>query len=235
MAGEAVQMLGFVLSLLGLVGTLTATVLPHWRRTAHVGTNILTAVAVLKGLWMECVWHSTGIYQCQIYRSLLALPQALQAARALMVISCLLGGLACSASVVGMRCTRCAKDTPAKNACVVCGGVLFVLAGLLCLGAVSWTAHDVVVSFYNPLVPSGMKYELGQALYLGFVSSSLTLIGGTLLCASCQREAPRVPYQLPPRGPPAAPPYLPPAALKDNYAPSLTSASRSSYRLHDYV
>ncbi|XP_014391147.1 PREDICTED: claudin-14, partial [Myotis brandtii] len=83
MASMAVQLLGFLLSFLGMVGTLITTILPHWRRTAHVGTNILTAVSYLKGLWMECVWHSTGIYQCQVYRSLLALPQDLQAARAL--------------------------------------------------------------------------------------------------------------------------------------------------------
>lgn len=63
------------------------------------------AVSYLKGLWMECVWHSTGIYQCQVYRSLLALPRSLQAARALMVVSCLLSGAACASAVVGMQCT----------------------------------------------------------------------------------------------------------------------------------
>ena len=68
MGSAAVQLLGFLLSFLGLVGTLITTILPHWRRTAHVGTNILTAVSYLKGLWMECVWYSTGVYQCQIYQ-----------------------------------------------------------------------------------------------------------------------------------------------------------------------
>ncbi|EQB78526.1 claudin-14-like protein [Camelus ferus] len=181
---------GLWMDFLGLVGTLITTILPHWRRTAHVGTNILTAVSYLKGLWMECVWHSTGIYQCQIYRSLLALPQDLQAARALMVISCLLSGVACACAVVGMKCTRCAKGTPAKSTFAVLGGALFLLAGLLCMVAVSWTTHDVVQNFYNPLLPSGMKFEIGQALYLGFISSSLSLIGGTLLCLACQDEAP---------------------------------------------
>lgn len=236
MASAAVQLMGFLLSFLGMVGTLITTILPHWRRTAHVGTNILTAVSYLKGLWMECVWHSTGIYQCQIYRSLLALPRDLQAARALMVISCLLSGVACACAVVGMKCTRCAKGTPAKTTFAVLGGVFFILAGLLCMVAVSWTTNDVVQNFYNPLLPSGMKFEIGQALYLGFISSSLSLIGGTLLLLACQDEAPSRPYQAQPRsGTATAPSYRPPDAYKDNRAPSATSASHNGYRLNDYV
>lgn len=78
MASMAVQLLGFFLGLLGFAGTVVATVLPHWRSTAYMGSNIITATAYMKGLWMECVWHSTGIYQCEIYRSLLALPSDLQ-------------------------------------------------------------------------------------------------------------------------------------------------------------
>lgn len=78
MASMAVQLFGFFLGLLGLVGTVVSTLLPHWRSTAYVGSNIITATAYMKGLWMECVWHSTGIYQCELYRSLLALPRDLQ-------------------------------------------------------------------------------------------------------------------------------------------------------------
>lgn len=86
MASMAVQLLGFFLGLLGLVGSVVATVLPHWRRTAYVGSNIITATAYMKGLWMECVWHSTGIYQCEVHRSMLALPPDLQVG----IIGCLI-------------------------------------------------------------------------------------------------------------------------------------------------
>ena len=78
MARMAVQLLGFFLGLLGFAGTVVATLLPHWRSTAYVGANIITATGYMKGLWMECVWHSTGIYQCELYRSLMALPHDLQ-------------------------------------------------------------------------------------------------------------------------------------------------------------
>ncbi|KFQ26073.1 PREDICTED: claudin-14 [Merops nubicus] len=236
MASSAVQLLGFCLSLLGLIGTLIATILPHWWRTAHVGTNIITAVAYMKGLWMECVWHSTGIYQCQVHRSQLALPRDLQVARAMMVISCVLSVLAGVVAVIGMKCTRCAKGTPAKASFAVSGGILFILAGLVCLVPVSWTTNDVITNFYNPTLPSGMKYEIGQALYLGFISASLTILGGALLCTSSQCHQEETPHQTQPSsGRRTAPSYRPPTVYKGNYASSLTSASRSGYRLNDYV
>lgn len=78
MTSTAVQLLGFFLSLLGFAGALAATLLPQWRSTAYVGTNIITASGYMGGLWMECLWLSTGIYQCELYRSLLALPHGLQ-------------------------------------------------------------------------------------------------------------------------------------------------------------
>ncbi|NWX55879.1 CLD14 protein, partial [Promerops cafer] len=232
MASWALELLGFSLSLLGLIGTLIATILPHWWRSAHVGTNIITAVAYVKGLWMECVWHSTGVYQCQVHRSQLALPADLRAARAMMVISCLLAVLAAGVAVVGMRCTHCAEGSPAKASIAGSGGIGFVAAGLLCLVPVSWSTNDVVTDFYNPTLPAGMKYEIGQALYLGFVSSALTILGGALLCTSFLGN--ETPFQ--PHSAPAAPPSSrPPSAPKGDHAPSLASASHSGYRLSNYV
>ncbi|NXC89250.1 CLD14 protein, partial [Cercotrichas coryphoeus] len=232
MASWALELLGFSLSLLGLIGTLITTILPHWWRSAHVGANIITAVAYVKGLWMECVWHSTGVYQCQLHRSQLALPAELRAARAMMVISCLLAALAAGLAVLGMSCTRCAEGSPAKASMAGAGGGGFAAAGLLCLVPVSWSTNGVVMDFYNPALPAGVKYEIGQALYLGFVSSAFSILGGALLCASCLGD--RAPFQ--PRSGPGAPPSSgPPSAFKGNHAPSLTSASHSGYRLSDYV
>ncbi|XP_029459335.1 claudin-14 [Rhinatrema bivittatum] len=235
MVSNAGQLLGLFVAVLGFLGTFIATVLPHWWRTAHVGTNIITAVAYFKGLWMECVWHSTGIYQCQLHRSQLALPRDLQAARAMMAVSCVLSTLACVVSVVGMKCTQCARDSSAKSAIAVCGGISFILAGIMCLVPVSWSTSDMVKDFYNPMLPNGMKYEMGQALYVGFVSAALTIVGGTLLlCSSCQGNRNHIPQRPPLRHARAAPSYRLPSAYKGNSAPSLTSASHSGYRLNDY-
>ncbi|KAJ8415162.1 hypothetical protein AAFF_G00008600 [Aldrovandia affinis] len=237
MARMAVQLLGFFLGLLGLLGAIVATVMPHWRRTAYVGSNIITATGYMKGLWMECVWHSTGIYQCQVHRSLLALPPDLQAARALMVLSCIASVFAAAVSAVGMKCTRCAQRSPAKSAMVAGGGISFAAAGILCLVTVSWTTSDVIRDFYNPMLPSSMKYEIGQAVYLGFVSATLSLAGGAVLCLFCGDSRDRPPNRPPRRDASQRPPpaYQPPAAYKGNHAPSRYSASSNGYRLNDYV
>uniref|UniRef100_A0A3B5PW36 Claudin n=1 Tax=Xiphophorus maculatus TaxID=8083 RepID=A0A3B5PW36_XIPMA len=174
MASMAVQLLGFFLGLLGFVGTIVATLLPHWRSTAYMGSDIITATAYMKGLWMECIWHSTGIYQCELYRSLLALPPDLQAARALMVLSCISSVLASLVAVMGMKCTHFAQHSVVKSPLVLSGGVGFLCAGLLCLATVSWTTNDVIMDFYDPFLLSGMKYEIGLAVYLGYASSFLT-------------------------------------------------------------
>ncbi|KAG5833631.1 hypothetical protein ANANG_G00277940, partial [Anguilla anguilla] len=119
MARTVVQLLGFLLGLVGMIGTLIATVLPHWRRTAYIGSNIITVTGYMTGLWMECVWRSTGIYQCQVHRSLLALPSDLQAARALMVLACFASAFATAASATGMKCTRCFHRSSFKSTLVV--------------------------------------------------------------------------------------------------------------------
>ncbi|KAF0026297.1 hypothetical protein F2P81_021034 [Scophthalmus maximus] len=246
MASMAVQLLGFFLGLLGFVGAVVATLLPHWRSTAYVGANIITATAYMKGLWMECVWHSTGIYQCELYRSLLALPRDLQAARALMVLSCVTSVLAALVSVMGMKCTRFARGSLVKSPLVLSGGVCFLCAGLLCLITVSWTTNDVIMDFYDPFLPSGQKYEIGLAVYLGYASACLSLSGGLVLCWSSSgdrsQRPPHAQGSQPSSPPPAfhniyppAPPYKPPDALKDNRAASFCSLSSNGYRLNNYV
>lgn len=254
MANMAVQVLGFFLGLLGFVGTVVSTVLPHWRSTAYLGSNIITATSYMKGLWMECVWHSTGIYQCEVYRSMLALPRDLQAARALMVLSCVTSVLAALVSVLGMKCTHFAQRSVVKSLLAASGGVCFVCAGILCLVTVAWTTNDVVMEFYDPFLPAGFKYELGVCVYVGYASAFLSLAGGAVMCWSsgskgggsrrpefrAQRSQPVSPPPAfnniyPPAPTPAAPPYKPPEALKDNRAPSLTSLSSNGYRLNNYV
>ncbi|NXF75664.1 CLD14 protein, partial [Sclerurus mexicanus] len=233
MASLALELLGFSLSLLGLIGTFIATVLPHWWRTAHVGTDIITAVGYTKGLWMECAWHSTGVFQCRAHLSQLALPPDLRVARATMVTSCCLSLLATGVAVVGMRCTLCARGSPAKAPLAVSAGVTFILAGLLCLAPVSWSTGGVVMDFYGPALPGGVRYEMGQALYLGFASALLTILGGALLCMPDRCPGREEPCQ--PHSPQRTPSWRPPDASKGNHSPSLTSAPHGGYRLSDYV
>ena len=134
---------------------------------------------------MNCVVQSTGQMQCKVYDSLLALPQDLQAARALIVIAILLAVFGLLVALVGAQCTNCVQDDTAKAKITIVAGVLFLLAALLTLVPVSWSANTIIRDFYNPLVPEAQKREMGSALYVGWAASALQLLGGALLCCSC--------------------------------------------------
>ncbi|XP_041052021.1 claudin-2-like [Carcharodon carcharias] len=232
MANTAMQLVALIVCIIGMVGTLSATIMPHWRITAHIGANVVTAIVYMKGLWWACAMFSTGIFQCETYNSVLELPAHLQAARAMMVISVALSLLAITISVVGMKCTVCAKDSPIKDKIAGTGGVFFIVAGLTGLVPVAWTMNGVILNFHNPLIPGDLKFEIGESLYLGVVAAMLSIIGGVMLSLSFIGR--RVePYSRRPMS------YKNPATNRSAPAPSVPSkAAKSefnSYNLTGYV
>ncbi|MBN3284157.1 CLD4 protein, partial [Polyodon spathula] len=106
MVSAGLQLLGISLAMIGWVGAIVTCALPMWRVTAFIGNNIVVAQTIWEGLWMNCIVQSTGQMQCKVYDSLLALPQDLQAARALTVISILLAVLALLVSIAGANVIR---------------------------------------------------------------------------------------------------------------------------------
>ncbi|MBN3284159.1 CLD6 protein, partial [Polyodon spathula] len=119
---------------------------------------------------------------------MLALPQDLQAARALTVISILLAVLALLVSIAGAKCTNCVEEESVKARVSQVSGVLLLVAGVLYLIPVCWSANSVIRDFYNPLVTEAQKRELGASMYIGWGSSALLLLGGALLCCSCPQK-----------------------------------------------
>ncbi|XP_053329672.1 claudin-2 [Spea bombifrons] len=185
MISIGLQMVGYFLAILGMIGTVIATILPSWKVSSFIGASIVTAQEFSKGLWMECVSYSTGIAQCDIYNSMLGLPADTQAAQALMITSCVFSVLASLFSVFGMRCTIFSQGSPGKDKLAVTGGAFFILGGILCLVPICWNLHSILQEFYSPLIPDALKYEIGPALYLGIMASILSVLGGAILCASC--------------------------------------------------
>lgn len=194
MASMGLQVLGIALAVLGWLGAILSCALPMWRVTAFIGSNIVTAQTSWEGLWMNCVVQSTGQMQCKVYDSLLALPQDLQAARALIVVCIIVAAVGMLLSVVGGKCTNCMEDETTKAKTMIGAGVVFIVAALLAMVPVSWTAHNVIRDFYNPLVVSGQKREMGASLYIGWAASGLLLLGGGLLCCNCPPRSNDKPY-----------------------------------------
>ncbi|XP_073680982.1 claudin-like protein ZF-A89 [Garra rufa] len=191
MASAGLQILATVLAVIGWLGEIIICALPMWKVTAFIGTNIVTAQIFWEGLWMNCVQQSTGQMQCKVYDSMLGLPQDLQAARALVIISILVTFLGVLLAVAGGKCTNCIDDRDAKAKVGVAAGVFFLVGGVLCLIPVCWCAHTVIRDFYNPILSEAQKRELGASLFIGWGARQilavclalLGLCGIILVCA----------------------------------------------------
>ncbi|XP_066514984.1 claudin-7-B-like [Hoplias malabaricus] len=159
MAHKGLQLFGYVLALVGLVGLLAGTIMPQWKMSAYVGDNIITAVAMYEGLWMSCAFQSTGQMQCKIYDSMLQLNSALQATRALMVIAILLTVVGMGVASMGMKCTNCGGDDKVKKSRIaMTGGIILILGALCSIIACSWFSYQIIQDFYSPFTPVNTKY-----------------------------------------------------------------------------
>nr|XP_015817009.2 claudin-4 [Nothobranchius furzeri] len=179
MSSMGIQLLASALCLLGWAGVIFSCVLPMWRVSAFVGTNIVTSQLIWEGIWMSCVVESTGHMQCKVYDSMLALTYDLQAARALMVIAIATGGAGLILAFVGGKCTRFLDEESrgTKSKLAIAAGAVLISTGVLCLIASTWAAGTVVRDFYSTSVDS-QRRELGACLYIGWGAAILLVLGG---------------------------------------------------------
>ncbi|KAK2911462.1 hypothetical protein Q8A67_003595 [Cirrhinus molitorella] len=139
---------------------------------------------------MSCAVDSTGNFNCWNFQSMLALPGYIQACRALMITSIVLGTFGLAATLVGMQCSKIGGENYVmKGRIAGTGGVFFILQGLCTMIAVSWYAFNITQEFFDPLYP-GTKYEIGEGLYIGWSSATMALCGGSCLLCSCGMRSP---------------------------------------------
>ncbi|KTF97998.1 hypothetical protein cypCar_00028605 [Cyprinus carpio] len=81
----------------------------------------------------------------------------IQACRALMITSIVLGTFGLMATLVGMQCSKIGGENYVmKNRIAGAGGVFFILQGLCTMIAASWYAFNITQEFFDPLYP-GIK------------------------------------------------------------------------------
>lgn len=187
MLAACLEFVGLALCVAGSLLVMIAGGLPMWKVTAFIDSNIVVAQTIWDGLWMSCVVQSTGQMQCKVHDSVLALTRDLQTARALTVISALLGVVGLTVIITGAQCTNCLKDETVKARVVCAGGIIYILSGLFELVPLSWMANNIIVDFHNPQIHSSNKREMGASIYIGWAATALLLLGGTLLCCSFTR------------------------------------------------
>lgn len=170
--------------LIGLIGAAATTGMPMWKVTAFIGENIIVMETRWEGLWMNCYRQANIRMQCKVYDSLLYLPPELQAARGLMCCSLALSGLGLLVAMAGMRCFSCLQGNDwVKTIILQVAGVMQLLACVCVYIPVSWTGHAIIRDFYNPLLIDAQRRELGEALYIGWVTGAFMFASGLLfLC-----------------------------------------------------
>ncbi|XP_017543603.1 claudin-15-like isoform X2 [Pygocentrus nattereri] len=179
------EVLALVLGFLGWV--LLGVSLPnrYWR-VSTVDGSVITTSTIYENLWMSCATDSTGVHNCREFPSLLALSGYIQACRALMIASIVMGMFGLISTLVGMQCSKIGGENYVlKGRIAAVGGVFFILQSLCTMIAVSWYASNITREFYDPLY-DGTKYEIGEGLYIGWSSGTLALIGGCCLLCSCK-------------------------------------------------
>lgn len=193
MLSAAVQILAFVLALLGVLGATVATMLPNWKVSMNVWSSVMTPISQMQGLWMDCVWYSSGVFSCTMKNSLLSLPAYLQSMRAAMVLCCLLAGFGLCLASLGLKCTRWGGSHRAKGRTAIAAGGCFILASLLCLVPASWFTNEVITAFLTTDLPDSSKYQPGGALCVTFISAGFLLAAGVIFCLSCPGKRSRRP------------------------------------------
>ncbi|NWZ32507.1 CLD19 protein, partial [Asarcornis scutulata] len=182
---SSLQICALLLALTGFTILLVTTMSNRWKISDPTAV-LVPAERISEGLWMECTVTEFGSTQCKKFLYMLSSDIHIQACRALIIASILLGFIAAVLSLLGLKCTNIGiSDEDGKMKFAVTGGFLFILGGLSSMVAVSWYAAMITAQFFDPLY-AGTKYELGDALYLGWAGSILYMLGGIFLTCSCK-------------------------------------------------
>ncbi|KAG7479010.1 claudin-4-like [Solea senegalensis] len=211
---------GQIISFIGLVGVAVTCGIPMWRVTSYIGANIVTGQIIWDGLWMNCVMQSTGQMQCKLNESVMRLTPDLQAARALVIISLVFGFIGFIITFIGAKCTSCLKKDSSKANVVIIGGCLLILAAILVLIPVCWSATITISDFTSTLTIETQKREIGASIYIGWASAAILLIGGIILTTSCPPQKPMYGYYPPGQMYPYSGPATNPATYGPVYAPA---------------
>ncbi|XP_029905880.1 claudin-18-like [Myripristis murdjan] len=208
MAATLCQVMGLVLSLLGLAGIIAATGMDQWA-TEDLYDNPVTAVFAYFGLWRSCVRESSGFTECRPYFTILGLPALLQAVRALMIVGIILGAIGFLIAIFALKCLKMGNmEDNMKATMTLTSGIMLLVAGVCGIAGVSAFANLIVQSFrfttyadggFSMFGGGGMggltgamapRYTFGPALFVGWIGAAILFIGGVMMCVACRGMVP---------------------------------------------
>ncbi|XP_037531032.1 claudin-15a [Nematolebias whitei] len=122
-----VEVVALVLGFIGWVMVGIALPNRYWK-TSTVDGSVITTSTIYENLWMSCATDSTGVHNCREFPSLLALNGYIQASRALMIVSVVLGSFGLVGALIGIQCSKAGGENYVlKGRIAGTAGVLFIL------------------------------------------------------------------------------------------------------------
>lgn len=200
------QNAGFVITLFSLIINIICCADREWRKN-DPSMEVIETLVRKTGLWERCTFQATGHYQCDDYDAFfIGLPALLTGARVFTCLAIVFGVLSVLTNIVGLDCTKIAdgEDQKSQKAkAVVIAGFMALFAGILMCVGICWFAAEVFQNYYNPMrmqngggmggmgggrqgqysLEGNEQYIYGRALFFGWSSSLIGIIGG--ICSIC--------------------------------------------------
>ncbi|CAK8698658.1 unnamed protein product [Clavelina lepadiformis] len=171
------QISAFVLGLMATAACVTATFWNQWAVSGPESGGIAGPIWLWRSLWGECMQYQGGQYHCEEQASMLEDDAYLIIIRALMCISIIFSTGACFLTLVGLQCSRLLDDAPnKKRKLMFVSCCLHACAGVFTLGSMAWYTGLVVREYFSWENQDNIfRYEIGAAVYLGYVSSFFSI------------------------------------------------------------
>ncbi|KAM9317534.1 claudin-4-like [Pholidichthys leucotaenia] len=173
------ELAGFIVAATGWLCALVTRFVALWTVSGTVGNTTATLPAYWDGVWLE--WDHwdlahDGSLHCSFYRSLMSLSGSFRTWKSLIMAAIVVGF--CASGIGGLGLAQ----FPKRNQIKVASGGLFVLSAILMLVPTAWTCHHTGQPLEG-IVP--LRRDWGPALYLGWISFGLMLVGGVFLTTRC--------------------------------------------------
>ncbi|KAM3615907.1 uncharacterized protein V6R79_009530 [Siganus canaliculatus] len=173
------ELAALALALTGWLCAVLTRCLALWTVSGTLNNVTATLPAYWDGVWLE--WDHwdlahDGSLHCSFYQSLMSLSGSFRTWRALIAAAIGAGAFAAGIGAAG------AVWFPLRGQIKVFSGTLFVLSGILLLIPTAWTCHHTSQPLEGAVL---LRRDWGPALYLGWISFGLMLVGGVFLTTRC--------------------------------------------------
>ncbi|KAF7656140.1 hypothetical protein LDENG_00045870 [Lucifuga dentata] len=178
---QRLELAALGLAVSGWFCTILTRCLALWKVSGTLDNSTATLPAYWDGVWLE--WdhwdlNHDGSLHCSFYQSLMSLSGSFRTWRALIMAAIGAGAFAVVIGGVG------AMWFPQRGQVKVVSGTLFVLSGILLLVPTAWTCHHTSQPLEGAVL---LRRDWGPALYFGWISFALMLIGGVFLITRCPK------------------------------------------------